>query len=190
LADGNITINHDLYVGPGSALLPADNTPTAVNATVTFAGPAGNIYNFGRIEPNPEAVGAGDWNNRRLNFVFAGATRLQPTNLFKDRWRMSNVTVNAGASLLGPLTDSLVVELQWGTLNNLGTIDLGGATNTAFADLGLRGDWSQQNDYFFSGSGTWRIAGLLVGRNSSRLQPVVGATVRLLPKTAQDASIS
>jgi Secretion system C-terminal sorting domain len=181
LLDANVSITHDLYVAQGSALLPANNAPTAVNATLTFSGANGSIYNFGRIDPNPEAANAGDWNNRRINFVFTGATtRLQPTNLFKDRWRMSNVTVNAGASLLGPLTDSLVVELQWGTLNNQGTIDLGGTGTTAFADLGTRGDWSQHNDYNFSGSGTWRIAGLLIGRNSSRLQPVPGSTVRLL----------
>ncbi|MEY3445086.1 MAG: hypothetical protein RLZZ519_3367, partial [Bacteroidota bacterium] len=91
LVDGNIAITHNLYVGQGSALLPANNTPTAVTANVTFSGTSGSIYNYGRIDPNPEAVNVNDWNNRRMNFIFAGTTRLMPSNLFKDLWRLSNV---------------------------------------------------------------------------------------------------
>ncbi len=179
LVEGNITITNNLHVAQGSTLLPADNNPGVRTANLTFTGTNGSIYNNGRIDANPEAANLNDWNNRRINFIFAGTTRLAASNLFKERWRMSNITVNAGASLLGPLTDSVTVELQWGTLNNLGTVNLGDGS-TGFADMGLRGDWSQHNDYFFSGVGTWRMAGLLIGRNSSRLQPVVGSVVRLL----------
>ncbi|HEX2901142.1 MAG TPA: hypothetical protein VHS96_15595, partial [Bacteroidia bacterium] len=180
LLDGNITINHNLYVGQGSTLLPANNTPAAVTANLTFAGSNGSIYNYGRIDPNPEAVNINDWNNRRINFIFAGTTRIMPSNLFKDLWRLSNVTVNAGASLLGPAVDSTSLEVQWGTWNNLGTVDFGDGT-AGFADVGTRGDWSQHNDYFLTGTGIWRMHQVLIGRNSSRLQPAVGGTaVRLL----------
>lgn len=176
LVDGNISITHNLYVGQGSALLPANNTPTAVTANVTFSGNSGSIYNYGRIDPNPEAVNANDWNNRRMNFIFAGTTRLMPSNLFKDLWRLSNVTVNAGASLLGPTVDSTSLEVQWGTWNNLGTVDLGDGS-AGFADVGTRGDWAQHNDYFLTGTGIWKMHQVLIGRNSSKLQPAVGGTV-------------
>lgn len=180
LVEGTITISHHLYVGQGSALLPANNNPNPVIATLVFTGSNGGIYNHGRIDPNPEALNAGDWNNRKMDFVFAGSTRLMPSNVFKDRWRMSNVTVNAGGSLLGPLVDSTSIEVQWGTFTNLGVVDLGDGT-AGFADLGTRGDWSQHNDYFLTGAGTWRMHQVLIGRNSSRLQPANGGTpVRLL----------
>ncbi len=179
LLEGAIGIDHNLYIGQGSAFLPADNTSGAVLATVTMTGNAGSIYNYGRIDPNPEASGAGDWNNRRIDFVFAGNTRLQATNLFKDRWRLSNATINAGATLVGPLSDSLGIELQFGTLQNNGSIDFGDGS-AGFADLGLRGDWSQHNDYFLDGAGTWMMHDILIGRNSSRLQPnALGGTVYL-----------
>jgi hypothetical protein len=176
LVEGNIAITHNLYVGQGSALLPANNNPGAVTANVTFSGSDGSIYNYGRIDPNPEAVNLNDWNNRRMNFIFAGTTRLMPSNIFKDLWRLSNVTVNLGASLLGPTVDSTSLEVQFGTWNNAGTVDLGNGS-TGFADVGTRGDWSQHNDYFLTGTGTWRMHQVLIGRNSSRLQPLPGGTV-------------
>lgn len=179
LIDGTITITHDLYVGMGSALLPADNTGPAVLATLDFTGANGSIYNYGRIDANPEAAAPGDWLNRRIDFRFSGTTTLRQTPLFKDNWRMSNVLVAAGATLLGPSADSLTLELQWGTWNNLGTVNLGDGS-TGFCDLGLRGDWAQHNDYFLSGAGLWRVAGLLIGRNSSRLAPVPGSVVNLI----------
>lgn len=178
LIDGTITITHDLYVGMGSALLPADNTGPAILATLDFTGASGNIYNYGRIDANPEAAGVGDWLNRRIDFRFSGNTTLRQTPLFKDNWRMSNVLVAAGASLLGPPADSLTLELQWGTFQNLGTVNLGDGS-TGFCDLGLRGDWAQHNDYFLSGAGSWRVAGVLIGRNSSRLSATPGSVVDL-----------
>lgn len=179
LIEGNIDIAHDLYIAQGSALLPADNVSGNVLATLRMSGANGNIYNFGRIDPNPEVSNFGDWNNRRIDFVFAGNTRLQATNVFKDRWRISNAIILPGASLLGPSLDSLEVELQFGVLNNQGIIDLGDGLS-GFADLGLRGDWSQHNDYFFEGAGIWKIHDILVGRNSSKLQAAnSGTTVYL-----------
>lgn len=179
LIDGNISITHNLYVGQGSALLPANNTPTAVNANLTFTGASGSIYNYGRIDANPEAANAGDWNNRRINVTFAGTTRLMQTNLFKEMWRLSNVTVNPGAVLNGPTADSTSIEVQWGTWNNQGTVNFGDGS-AGFVDLGTRGDWSQHNDYFLTGTGTWLMHQVLIGRNSSRLQPLPGGTaVRL-----------
>jgi hypothetical protein len=179
LVDGTINITHDLYVGMGSALLPANNTGPAILATVDFQGVPGNVYNFGRIDANPEASGLNDWNNRRIDFRFSGTITLRQTPLFKDNWRVSNVLIPVGGSLLGPPADSLTLELQWGTFTNLGTMNLGDGS-TGFCDLGLRGDWAHQNDYFFAGNGIWRVAGLLIGRNSSRLAPAPGSIVNLL----------
>lgn len=179
LIDGTIIVTHDLYVGMGSALLPADNTGPAILATLDFTGSAGSVYNYGRIDANPEASVLADVQNRRIDVRFSGNTTLRQTPLFKDNWRVSNVLVAAGANLFGPPADSLTLELQWGTFSNQGTINLGDGS-TGFCDLGLRGDWSHQNDYFFSGVGSWRIAGLLIGRNSSRLAPVPGSVVNLI----------
>ena len=174
LVEGTIDIAHNLYVGAGSALLPANNAPSDVLATVTFTGRPGSLYNFGRIDPNPEAAGANDWDRRRINFVFDGVTTIEATDLFKDRFRLGNVTVNAGDSLLGPAADSASIELQWGVFENNGVVEFGGAGN-GFVDLGTRGDWGQQNDYFLNGSGgAWHLHDILVGRNSSHLQPVNG----------------
>ena len=180
LLNGATTVTHDLYVAQGSALLPADNTPTPVLVGLTFSGSSGSLYNYGRIDPNPEAVVAGDENNRRMDLFFSGTTRLMPTNLFKDRWRMGNVTVMVGGTLLGPTTDSVSLELQWGTFRNFGVIDFGNGL-AGYADIGTRGDWSQHNDYFMSGNGVWRLHDVLIGRNSSKLQPMAGgASSRLL----------
>lgn len=182
LVDGNIEIAHDLYIAAGSALMPADNNPTDVLATVTFTGRDGSLYNYGRIDATPEASGANDWDRRRLDFVFDGVTTIEASDLFKDRFRFANVTVNAGDTLLGPLADSANIELAWGTWDNNGVVDFGG-DGRGFVDLGTRGDWSQQNDYFINssaGSGTWILHDILIGRNSSHLQPVNGGnTARL-----------
>jgi hypothetical protein len=179
LLAGNTIINHNLYIAPSSALLPADNSPTAVLANLTFSANNGSIYNFGRFDANPEASSAGDWNNRRIDLFFSGTTRLMPSNLFKELWRMSNVTVNVGAQLLGPLNDSVSLELQWGTFTNLGSVDFGNGA-AGFADIGTRGDWSQHNDYFMTGAGLWRLHNVLIGRNSSKLQPLPGGGVARL----------
>lgn len=177
LIEGNISIAHNLYVDQGSALLPADNLGPDVLATLVFTGRGGSIYNFGRIDANPEVNGWGDWDRRRIDFVFDGSTRLQPTDIFKDRYRLSNVTVNAGDSLLGPQSDSTSIELQWGTLENNGTIDL---NNGGYANVGTRGDVPHLNQVNFtnpSNPGTWMLNDLLIGRNSSYLGPLDGGGV-------------
>lgn len=179
LLEGPVNISHDLYIGQGSALLPADNAGPDVLATVTFSGADGSIYNFGRIDANPEAAGPGDYDRRRMDLVFAGNTTVEATDLFKDRFRFSNVTVNPGATLQGPAADSANIELQWGTLDVNGSLLFGG-TAGGHVDLGLRGDWSQQNDYFFnssSGTGIFQVHDILIGRNSSHLQPTSGGGV-------------
>lgn len=182
LVDGTITIEHDLYIGQGSALLPSDNTGPDVLATLVFAGGNGSIYNYGRLDPNPEVAAGNDWDRRRIDLVFMGNTTLQASDVFKDRFRFGNVTVANGAILQGPPTDSTNLELQWGTFDNNGTVLFGGSTG-GHVDLGTRGDWSQQNDYFLNssgGSGTWEVHGVLIGRNSSRLAPVSGGGVTRL----------
>ncbi|MCB9235218.1 MAG: T9SS type A sorting domain-containing protein [Bacteroidia bacterium] len=182
LHEGNLTISHDLYVGQGSAFLPANNVGPDVLSTVTFSGTNGSIRNYGRIDPNPEASSAGDWNHRRMDFVFNGITTIQPTNLFKDRFRFSNVTVNPGAELHGPGSDSAQIELQWGIINNNGLINFGDGSG-GILNLGTRGDWSQHNDVFLnssSNSGVWILHDMLIGRNSSRLQPVAGGGIATL----------
>ncbi len=182
LVEGNIDIGHNLYIGQGSALLPADNPTAQVLATLTFNGLDGSIFNYGRLDPNPEASNLNDWNNRRIDLVIEGNTTIQASEIFKDRFRISNLTVRPGAVLQGPPADSASIEMQWGTLDNMGTILFGGSTG-GHIDLGTRGDWSQQNDYYFNstlGTGTWQVHGILIGRNSSRLAPVSGgAQVRL-----------
>lgn len=179
LLEGNVLLGNNLYIGQGSALFPADNPVATVSATLTFAGSSGSIYNYGRLDPNPEVANAGDWNNRRLDLVFAGTTTIQPSDLFKDRYRFSNVTVDAGATLQGPPTDSASIELQWGVFDVNGNVDFSGGTG-GHVDMGTRGDWSQQNEYAFNssgGTGDINLHDLLIGRNSSHLQPVSGGGV-------------
>lgn len=174
LVDGTITIGHNLYIGQGSALLPADNVGPAVLATLTMEGLDGLIYNFGRIDANPEVSVSNDWNNRRIDFVFDGVTRIEATPLFKDRFRLSNVTINGGDSLLGPVADSAEIEFQYGTLDNNGVISAGDGT-AGILNLSTRGDVPQQNDFFINssaGTGVWLLNDLLIGRNSSTLRPV------------------
>lgn len=182
LVDGTIAIEHDLYIGQGSALLPSDNTGPDVLATLVFAGGDGSIFNYGRLDPNPEVAGGNDWDRRRIDMVFTGNTTLQASSLFKDRFRFGNVSVANGAVLQGPSSDSANLELQWGTFDNNGTVLFGGSTG-GHIDLGTRGDWSQQNDYFLNssgGTGIWEVHGVLIGRNSSRLSPVSGGGVTRL----------
>lgn len=182
LVEGNLNIANDLYIGPGSALLPADNGSGAVVATLTMTGDTGAVYNFGRIDANPEASTFNDWNNRRMDLVIDGNITLEASPLFKERYRLANITVNSGDSLLGPDTDSTNLELQWGLLNNNGVVDFGDGS-AGVVDLGTRGDWSQQNDYFFNsslGTGQWFLHDVLIGRNSSALRPVNGGNAVLL----------
>jgi hypothetical protein len=174
LVDGAISISHNLYIGQGSALLPADNIGPAVLSTITMNGADGSLFNFGRLDANPEVSVVNDWNNRRIDFVFDGVTTVEASPLFKDRFRLSNVTINTGDSLLGPATDSVELELQYGTFNNNGVISAGEGT-TGVLDIGTRGDVPQQNDFFFNSSGAtgvWLLHDLLIGRNSSALRPV------------------
>lgn len=176
LVEGGILIGNNLYIGQGSALLPADNPVAQVLATLSFVGTNGSIYNYGRLDPNPESFNPGDEDNRRIDLVFGGTTTIQPSNLFKDRYRFSNVTVNPGGTLQGPGSDSASIELQWGTLDVNGNLVFGGSTG-GHVDLGTRGDWSQHNDYFFNssgGTGDVELHDILIGRNSSHLQPVSG----------------
>ena len=116
--EGNIDISHNLYIGQGSALLPADNPIAQVLATISFNGLDGNIYNFGRLDPNPEAANLNDWDNRRIDFVFEGNTTIQA-----DR---SLQRTDSGSPMLpsvpvlyykDPPSDSASIEMQWGTLD-------------------------------------------------------------------------
>ncbi len=174
LVDGSIMIGNNLHIAEGSALLPADNIGPAILATITMNGSAGSVFNEGRLDANPEVAQPGDWNNRRIDFIFDGTTTLEPSDLFKDRYRFSNVTVTAGNILQGPSVDSVNFELQFGTLDNNGSMLLGDGS-AGYANVGIRGDIGQHNDYFFNtsgASGVFVFHDLLIGRNSSKLQPV------------------
>ncbi len=183
LINDDITINNNLYVGLGSALFPADNSSGAVDVTITMDGSSGEIYNFGRIDCTPEvSQNSGDWDLRRLNFVFDGTTEIKSTSISRDRYRFSNITLNNGAELISDGLGSAEIQLQFGTLNNNGTINFSTIPSSTVS-IGLRGENVFHNDYFFessSGSGTFIFHDLLIGRYSSKLQPSADAGSMLI----------
>ena len=174
LIDGNITIENNLVIGPGSALLPNDNSGGAVNSTISMTGMNGAIYNEGRIDCTPEVGSVVETQDRRLAFVIDGNIRYEESALFKDRARFSDITINNSASFTGPASSSqsAQIELQYGTLTNYGVLDFMSNGNLTFD---LRGDNpAAVNNYYLSSpdsSGIFKLNGLLIGRNASVLQP-------------------
>jgi hypothetical protein len=181
LVDGDITINHDLYVAQGSALLPNDNDFGTVDVQVIMDGSAGTISNLGRIDCNPEVNGL-DYLDRRLGFVIDGNITYAPSGLFKELARFSDITINPGKSLSAPLIGTAELELQFGTLVNAGVLDCTGAAGGTLS-VGLRGDLMSTNEYGFAnpfGIGSFQFDDFLIGRELARLRPMVnGGTVRM-----------
>lgn len=181
LVDGDITINHDLYVAQGSALLPNDNEFGTVDVRVTMDGSAGTLSNLGRIDCNPEVFGL-DYLDRRLAFVIDGNITYAPSGLFKELARFSDITINPGKSLNAPPIGSAELELQFGSLVNAGVLDCTGAAGGSLS-IGLRGDLMSTNEYGLAnpfGTGSFQFDDFLIGRNLARLQPIVnGGTVRM-----------
>jgi Secretion system C-terminal sorting domain len=177
LVDGNISIAHNLYIGQSSALLPANNLGPNINSTITMSGATSNIFNYGRIDCNPDVNGVfGDWNYRKLNFIFSGTTTLNAHTIGRSRTRFSDITINAGASLLNPPTGLFEFDLQWGTLNNNGTINFGNGS-AGSVNFGIRGDVAISNEYNFNSSsstGQFNFNNIIIGKNSARLQPLAG----------------
>ena len=174
LIDGNITVNRNLVIWTGSALLPADNTSGNVNAILTLNGSSGKIYNEGRIDSNPEPGGT-DYLNRRISWVMDGNITYQNSSLFKELARFSNITINAGSSFRGPDTGNAQLELQFGTLTNNGLLQMNGVSG-GYLDLGTRGDVTSLNTYLLSNpnaTGVFKFHDLLVGRYFSKLAPAV-----------------
>jgi hypothetical protein len=185
--NSNISISHNLYIGAGSALLPENNwggagDPRVVDINMT--GAAGSLYNYGRLDCNPEAGNAGDWELRRITFTINGSITLQPNaGLNKDRYRFSNITIPSGGSLLAPPADSVEIELQWGVVENEGSIQFGNGITGGTVNTSIRGDWGQQNVVAMTGGGNFTFYHLLIGRRTdgaknsfpNTLRPQAGA---------------
>ncbi len=168
----NFEVAHNLYIGQGSALFPQ----VGLNRTVTMSGTNGSIWNYGRLDANPNISSLADVNLRRLSFVFSGQTTIQPSPLFIDHFRFSSITVLSGASLLAAVNGTAEFEVAWGLMTVDGTLDLYNST-IAYVNVVLRGVVTPlMNDYFVTGAGSLEFHDLIVGRDSARLQPLASAT--------------
>ena len=179
LITDDVTIKNNLYVGQGSALLPTVYVDSPISVDIIMNGSDGKIHNHGRIDCTPEAANMGDWDLRRLNFIIDGDVRIENSTVNKDRFRMSNITVNGGKKLIKPTFGIAEIELQHGTLDNNGSVEFS-STGSNYVDVGLRGDYVTHNDYFLDSSdpgfsGSFIFHDLLIGRFSSRLQPTTTA---------------
>lgn len=173
LINGDVLISNNLFIARGSALLPADNVSGNVDVSITMNGSTGSIFNFGRLDCTPEVTNDGDWDLRRLNFTFDGTTTIEPTTLLKDRYRFSNIMLSANAELRASSAGVAEIELQYGTLDNNSVLNFNMGL-TGLVKVGLRGESTQNNDYFFktsNGLGSFIFNDLLIGRFSSKLQP-------------------
>lgn len=179
LVSDNFSIGHQLYIGQGSALLPA----TGRTPTITFTGADASLHCLGRLECVPQIASLA---SRRLDFAFTGTqTTLTSTTLDKSLFRFSNIYIGTGATLAAPASGSASIELEYGTLTNDGTLAFGDGGAGGYVDVGLRGSGggaalSTDNDYYFRNGtlavGAFQLHGLLIGQNTSRLQPVNTAT--------------
>ncbi|MEM7163617.1 MAG: T9SS type A sorting domain-containing protein, partial [Bacteroidota bacterium] len=176
LISDHVVVNNNLYIGQGSALFPANNLPASstVDVNLTMDGATGKIYNYGRLDCTPEVTqSSGDWDKRRLNFIFDGTTTIMPSTIFKDRFRFSNITINSSAELLADAGGTAGIEMQYGNLNNNGTLNLS-ASNSGNISFGLRGENVHANIYTLESSlatGTFIFHDVLIGRWESTLKP-------------------
>jgi hypothetical protein len=181
-----LNIGRHLYVGVNSALLPADNSG-GVNdprgAVLRFDGPACRLYNFGRIDANPEAGNLDDIARRRMYVEVIDTLTLMPTNnLILYRYRLGDITIFPGAVMRSDPTAAVpaplgydYLEVQWGSMDVQGTLDLGDGTAGCF-QLGLRGSWNPgpDNRYIITSSGgnpQINLYHLQLGRWTSFLSP-------------------
>ncbi|MFK7969668.1 MAG: hypothetical protein AB8F95_04835 [Bacteroidia bacterium] len=186
-----LAIGRHLYIGVNSAVLPADNTG-GINdprgGILYFDGPACRLYNFGRIDANPEAGSLIDIGNRVLYIEVRDTLTLMPNaNMVPYRYRLGSIKIAPGAVMradpAAPIPAPITYdefELQWGTLDVQGTLDLGDGTAGSFK-AGLRGSWnsSPDNDYIItSGGGTPNINfyHLQIGRWTSFLRADTSGT--------------
>jgi hypothetical protein len=160
-----LNIGRHVYVGVNSALVPADNSG-GINdprgAVLRFTGPACRLYNFGRIDANPEAGTLDDIARRKMYIEVLDTLTLMPTNnLIFYRYRLGDITVFPGAVLQADPTAAIpaplgfdYLEAQWGTMDVQGKVNLGDGTAGSF-QFGLRGSWnpSPDNRYMITSSG-------------------------------------
>ena len=181
-----LRIGRNLYVGVNSAVLPADNTGGASDprgALLLFDGPFCQLHNFGRIDANPEAGNLADIALRKMYVEVLDTLTLMATgNLTAYRYRLGDVTILPGAVLRADANAAVpaplgfdYLELQWGTLDVQGAIDLGDGTAGCF-QFGLRGSWnpSPDNHYFITSTGGTPDINLFhvqLGRWTSFLSP-------------------
>ena len=180
LIDSIITISRNLVVWTGSALLPANNVLGNIDAEIIMDGSAGKIYNFGRIDCNPEVSFEGDFDGRRIDLSIDGTTRMMASPIDRSRNRYSNITVYNGSQLLGPSTGTAEMELQYGKMTVNGILDF---NNAGSVNVSTREDCIIHNTYRLSSpnnAGTFVFNDFEIGRNSSDLKAeFFGGTVNL-----------
>ncbi len=169
--NSNLEISHDLHIEENGELHPGNGS----SVVVELSGASGNIYNDGLLKSTPDL---GDVNNERLAFLFSGQTTLRGNgDLSGDRTRFSDITINGGSSVVSDAAGTLNAELQFGTLINNGSFNMG-QTATGKVNLTLRG--TAGNNYFIysdNADQTFQFSDLTIGSNGSN----DGAHLQLTP---------
>lgn len=177
LQSGTFAVYGDLYIGQGSGLFPADNTPGAVAATVEIHGDC-EFRNFGRLDCVPELDNPGDEANRRLLFDVVDTLTIEySNNLQVGFFRFGDLTIRNGALMRSSATTAgdVNIEFEMGTIDNNGTMEMTNPIGSN-VDIFTRGFMPSQDNVVFmtssGGTGVFNLHTLLIGTEVGYLRPV------------------
>lgn len=177
LSHGTFQVYGDLYIGQGSGLFPADNTPADVLAVVELYGNCG-LYNRGRLDCVPELDNPGDELNRRILVEVVDTLTIEYNqNLQVGFFRFGDLQIRAGALMRASTTTpgDVNIEFQMGTIDNNGTMQLTDPIG-ATVNIYTRGFMPVQDNVVYltssAGTGIFNLNTLLIGTEVGYLRPV------------------
>ncbi|MDP5172092.1 MAG: hypothetical protein NWR72_17745 [Bacteroidia bacterium] len=180
LNSGIFSLYGDIYIGPGSALLPADNTSGNVTAIIQTYNEV-NLTNYGRLDCVPELDVAGDEDNRRLTFTVIDTLTIMPSNgLPVGLYRFGDVNIAmSGVMQASSLANTNTpIEFELCTIDNNGKMDFVGP-NGSTVDVYTRGFMPGQDNVVYltssSATGSFLFHKLLIGTDVGYLRPVATA---------------
>ena len=158
--NGTLTINHNLYISPHSALIPQYNSVD----NLVFDGTANNLYNYGWIDCNDVTDVPSDPYSTRINTTVSGNLTINPNgSIGGTHTRFSDITITSTGTIQPQSAGGPVyIELQYGTLTNNGVFNGGDGTGGTL-DYTIRGDVSQNYYIIAPKTSSTQFHNLIIG---------------------------